>query len=915
MDWKDIGSLGELAGALSEEHIVQTAIRIEQGRSLESEQTLLRFHGLNAPGLITTPFMYQVGICARDAGCVSFNGLERTFLPPKKSWIHPTLTERDYDCRLERDRLVSAKTWPFMQDGPMGDFNVNTAPKWWSHGLVHALTGFAYWPGMSEWDVMLMARVGEMAASLHWYWLAELGRQYCPIHSVASGDTTPDCEACRRLEAEAALQDTRLERLGSEDSRMIALNAIQVVRYEASAYEQGRTRGVMLQPKAKYLEMGEAADYAHFHHRRLTSSEFGSYIEACLRPGEDYARSHEEFEARVVQLFQDILSPRDGAPELVHSNRARRVLMDLGLRLSHGTCLDAGLGILAASIESLRPDMGEEESDAVVKDAMCRIAGLDLQPGFFDLGYRPTSDTSAEPDMSKKARLNAYHRRIDASGSPIRHFMHRAEQVSIGVIDGARTSGLVEEVFHEATRDQNTEDMGELMRQAFLGWLPVAAESWGPDNANLHIGQQWMYRIAYQGFPEESLWAEVRLRPNPYLDSVPLPFDVKWLDEAITYPDQPLKPKHALRVHYVLVGQGRRQPLFLPFTQSRKRLLNALQETPSIAELVEQGFEVSTLRAAFEEELVIGVQHGDAFTLYVDTIQQTAGSTPSQVSEDELEAREEMQNPWDESEQARYYEDYCTRSSLYKELATATIEFAGLAREGDDGPVADLGCGSGVSTQALLERVSGKVLAIDPSHLMLTASARNIRNPRVDFHLGKAEHLPLFLEEVKLSGLLCNSAFWLDGNLPKAMNAISRALSEGGRFGMSIPAEFLGHYEHRIGPEPESFFSAVNAAREAFGIEFDESKALPSSPLLGDATRFLNALEANGFIDAEYTVWTYNWTAHEYLDWLRQPTVSQAMAPNLKSDQVSAYMDSIAEAVDPELPLESHWCLIRARVE
>ena len=338
---------------------------------------------------------------------------------------------------------------------------------------------------------------------------------------------------------------------------------------------------MMLQPKAKYLEM-ERRLITHFHHRRLTSRS----SELCRRlfeTGKDYARSHEEFENRVVQLFQDIL-PRDGAPEVAHSNRARRVLMDLGLRLSHGTCFDAGLGILAESIESLRPDMGKEESDAVVNDALRGLASLDLQPGFFDLGYRPTSDPSAEPGMSKTARLNAYYRRVDASGSPIRHFMHRAEQVSVGVIDGARTSGLVEEVFLEATRDQTTEDMGELMRQAFLGWLPVAAESWGPDNANLHIGQQWMYRIAHQGFPEESLWAEVRLRPNPYLDSVPVPFDIKWLDEAINHPDQPLKPKHALRVHYVLVGQGRRQPLFLPFTQSRKRLHNALQETPTIVE-------------------------------------------------------------------------------------------------------------------------------------------------------------------------------------------------------------------------------------------------------------------------------------------------------------------------------------------
>ena len=68
MDWKEIGSLRELAEELSPSQIVQAAISIEETRSLEAEQTLLEFHGLNVSGLITTPFMYQIGVCARDAG-------------------------------------------------------------------------------------------------------------------------------------------------------------------------------------------------------------------------------------------------------------------------------------------------------------------------------------------------------------------------------------------------------------------------------------------------------------------------------------------------------------------------------------------------------------------------------------------------------------------------------------------------------------------------------------------------------------------------------------------------------------------------------------------------------------------------------------------------------------------------------
>src|SRR5690606_11674738 len=124
-------------------------------------------HGFRVDGLTRTPFELQAALVARERGFFAFDRLERRFLPPAAAWVHHDLRPEDFAIRAEPDRLLTTKMWPFTQDAPVADFEVTAAPRWWSHGLVHALIGFAWWPDMREWAVMHMARLGEAVASLH----------------------------------------------------------------------------------------------------------------------------------------------------------------------------------------------------------------------------------------------------------------------------------------------------------------------------------------------------------------------------------------------------------------------------------------------------------------------------------------------------------------------------------------------------------------------------------------------------------------------------------------------------------------------------------------------------------------------------------------------------------------------------
>lgn len=70
---------------------------------------------------------------------------------------------------------------------------------------------------------------------------------------------------------------------------------------------------------------------------------------------------------------------------------------------------------------------------------------------------------------------------------------------------------------------------------------------------------------------------------------------------------------------------------------------------------------------------------------------------------------------------------------------------------------ADVGCGSGALTAAILERCAPRsILALDPSEAQVGEAARHIRHPRVSFGVATAERLPARSFDVVVSGLVLN---------------------------------------------------------------------------------------------------------------------------------------------------------------
>ena len=70
---------------------------------------------------------------------------------------------------------------------------------------------------------------------------------------------------------------------------------------------------------------------------------------------------------------------------------------------------------------------------------------------------------------------------------------------------------------------------------------------------------------------------------------------------------------------------------------------------------------------------------------------------------------------------------------------------------------ADVGCGSGALTAAILQQSSpARVLALDPSEAQVDEAVRRIHDPRVSFGVGTAENLPARSFDAVVSGLVLN---------------------------------------------------------------------------------------------------------------------------------------------------------------
>ncbi len=904
-------SLTDLASSLTSHVLIAGAQRIESWRSADYEAALSDWCGFTVAGAWTTPYMLEAGLLARAAGVVPFDRLERAFLPQPKAWIHPEVGPRGYEVRLGCERLHAPPLYPFAIDCPMADFQTaNLPPKWLSHSLVHALVGFGHWRDLSEWQLMHMARLSEVIASLHWYWLAELGRLDHRGLSIDLNELkAADAAMYALLEEGARNPEQRASRLAEETSRIIADNGLEVLNYEIYAYRQGMYEGDLVEPDDAYLGLGESAEYAKTHLPRLRSSAFERFLEHCMTPGRDYATNPDAFETRAAKALAALLDATPAEPDLVA--RARRTLQDLGWRACHAATLedklpDAELRVIADAISAL--DNPTSDPDAIVAAA---IDALPVGDPVLALGYCPTSSRSAEPAKSRDARARAVVTRAWAMHPAFGAALEGMLPVARRVVSAPRAGSLVSQVIPRAEIAAQHDEVPWL-GYAYLGWLQVADHVWS-DSSVASLEKRWHYRLARRFMPEDpATFGEYEVAWNPYLKRYPLPFDAPWNDalrKSRPGEAKPFKGKHTTGVWYCYLGAGRTTPLYLPIIPRLAALISALKTPRRLDALAAHpDFGADFLREAIADEAVL-LFHKPVFTrperaidIFEVAIEAAAG----------LDQQVETPGPWNEPAQADAYARFCERSGHYRESSAALCDAADIPAAGR---IAELGFGTGETTREILRRLApeGRLVALDTAVLMheyvLKTSGLG-DDPRVQFRAGSSRALNwIAAHEGGFDRVIGNACIWLTSDIGDALEQLARATLPNGRLALSVPAEYLGHVEHVSTPEAMSVAVALEETRRTLGISPPTGTTAPHEAL-GDAGRFSALVGRAGWRDVSLTVWTRDWTSGEYLDWLAMPVVSE----NLCDDKARAgeLIDALRQRLNPELPLKAAWYLITA---
>lgn len=926
-------TLTDLGAVLGGEAFRAAAKAIEAARTDAAEERVAAYHRLAVEGLTTSPYMFQAALVARERGAFSFNRLERAFLPYASGWRHPDVGADYPTVGRASERVIAPALWPFAQDCPVGDYQVNIAPKWFTHGLLHTLIGFGWWPGLSEWEIMHMARLSEAVAALHWYWLAELGRadERGARIDLTRLDAT-DAALFLELELDARDRDVRLERLEGEHTVVVGDNAVEILNYESYAYRRGMHDGYLIEPDEKYLEFGEACDYAKVHHRRLASTSFARWRERCLVAGVDYATSAEGFEQRAADVLLALVTPTP-ASETPAVPRAVRVLQDLGQRLCHAAELhgrpddgfEAALTVVADGLSALRTDAAAD-ADALVAAALEAVAADvgGVAPGagssapsaadVLALGYAPTDDPHREPTSSKTARAEAAIARAWRVGRVLGTALEGTRPAVRRMVDAPRRASLVDE-FRPAAEAAAAAKEIYFVAEGYAGWLEVLQLYWGRVDGVGNVEQNWHYRLARRELPEDpARFGEYVIQLNPYLNRVPLPFDPRWNQEFLDRPRgevPPFKPRPPHSVNYCLIGPGRRGPVYAPITPKLNGLMIKLKAPRRLDELVATT-EVSAadVARAIADEVVLC--HHKPFHTQAEVSFNLLEQLMAQA--EQVEQRVEAPGPWDDPAQAAAYAEFCERSSLYHDVSVALAEWVGIP---SDGRVTELGFGTGVTSQVILERLGpeGRLVAADPAPRMVETIYERVGDDRARFVLGASRALAQIAQfEGAFDRLVANASLWLAADIGDELAHARKVLEAGGRIGFSVPAEYLGDSAHLLTPEALEVSAAFERARATTGVAppGPGEGAFGADPALGDVAAMRAAVEAAGFSDVRVQRYVRPWPASEYLDWVALPVVIGGMCAAEDKERASELLEAIRAEVSPDTPLATAWLLITA---
>lgn len=270
----------------------------------------------------------------------------------------------------------------------------------------------------------------------------------------------------------------------------------------------------------------------------------------------------------------------------------------------------------------------------------------------------------------------------------------------------------------------------------------------------------------------------------------------------------------------------------------------------------------------------------------------------------------EVLGSWDDRESARRYAEFARTFPMYRETSKDLVATAGI-QPGET--VADLCCGTGVTTESILEAVGpeGRVIGVDASGAMLAEAAAHLTDPRVEFVHSPAEELAS-VAPAPVDSVICNSAIW-QTDIRKVATEVATVLGAGGRMVFNIPRRFLvmPFTAEELGErQPGLTEIAIALAILDYGFVPDLRGGGPRrTPLTPEAVT--DALRDAGLNPAEPEVVEYESTVEQQRAWLSIPVFS-TQTPGRTYDEKMELLDAAYKRLDSPEPERARWLIFKA---
>jgi SAM-dependent methyltransferase len=246
---------------------------------------------------------------------------------------------------------------------------------------------------------------------------------------------------------------------------------------------------------------------------------------------------------------------------------------------------------------------------------------------------------------------------------------------------------------------------------------------------------------------------------------------------------------------------------------------------------------------------------------------------------------------WLETETARRYQSFTEKTTMYQELSHKMVELAELEL---GMRVLDLGCGTGVTTQAVLSRLggSGQVIALDLSAPMLAVAAEQVDASNVTFLQADAAHFADLIER-PVDCVVCNSVFWQFRDKVRVMAELRRVLAPGGRLIFNAPEPYFIFQDIPRSPKVSLLFKQLAAERYGVGPQ--------------DMRTMRVFLENQGFAVLEMEQFERVRPAEESYLFFQLPIATAWMEPPLDYQTRLALLEEAQQMAEPDQPVKQRW--------